>query len=63
MAKVRVNLQFPDVLLKEIDKQAETLNLNRTAYVCMAVSRFIQQDKILDTLPDLLELVKKEKLN
>ena len=58
--RTRANIQFSDKLLADIDKMAENLNLSRSAFVNMAVSKYMQQEKIMNVLPEFVELAKKE---
>ena len=57
---MRINLNIPDELVKTIDKKAKSLNLNRTAYVVMTLSRYFQQEDLMDTFPEFVKMVKAE---
>lgn len=57
---MRININIPDELVKTIDKKAKTLNLNRTAYIVMTLSKYMQQENIMDTLPEFVKMVKAE---
>lgn len=52
---MKVNLIMPNELLKSVDARADALNISRTAYINMACSRQLQQDMILDSLPEMLK--------
>lgn len=52
---MRVNMLIPDELLKQIDEKAKSMHINRTAWVVMTLSKQLQQDYLMDNLPDLIE--------
>ena len=60
--RARANIQFSDKLLADIDELAESLSLSRSAFVNMAVSKYIQQEKLMSVLPEFIELAKEERL-
>lgn len=60
MARIRINIQITDSLLEKVDEYAENLNLSRSAYVSMALSKYMQQEQMLDILPEMMKLVKAE---
>lgn len=51
---MKINLIMPDELLSSVDARANALNITRTAYINMACSRQIQQDAMMDALPEML---------
>jgi hypothetical protein len=55
--KMRVNMNVPDDLLKQIDEQAENLKINRTAYIVMSMAQKVQQDQIMNAMPDLKQAI------
>jgi len=57
---MRINLNIPDELVKTIDKKAKSLNLNRTAYVVMTLSKYLQQEDLMDVFPEFVKMVKAE---
>jgi len=59
---MRINLNIPDELVKTIDKKAKSLNLNRTAYVVMTLSKYIQQEDLMETFPEFVRMAKAEQL-
>lgn len=52
---MRVNMLIPDELLKQIDEKAKSMHINRTAWVVMTLSKQLQQDYLMDNLPELIE--------
>lgn len=56
---MKVSLNIPDELLVRIDEQAKSLSLSRSAYVSMTVTKAIQTEKILNSLPKVMEMNEK----
>lgn len=52
---MRINMHIPDDLLAEIDRQAQQMHVNRTAWVIMVISHHIQSNAIVSHLPELLK--------
>ena len=50
----RVNITLPEDLIKQLDIAADAINLNRSAYIAVAVSQKIQQDEMMRQLPYLM---------
>ena len=44
---MKVTVNIPNELLKEIDERAKSMYLSRSAYVTMTLSQRLQQDKVL----------------
>lgn len=55
---VRVTITIPDDLLESLDKAAAATNLNRSAYIAVAVTNKIQQDEVLKQMPYIIEKLK-----
>lgn len=55
---LRVQLIMPDDLVAKIDEVSKSLNISRSAYICMSVSQKLQQDNLIDSLPEMLELIR-----
>lgn len=51
---MRVNLSIPDELVAQIDERCRELCVNRSAYICMSMKRQMEQEKALQSLPDML---------
>lgn len=51
---MKVSLNISDDLVKMVDARAEALHITRTAWISMTISQKLQQDDVLDTLPELL---------
>jgi len=60
MARIRVNLQMTENLLEKVDEYSESLNLSRSAFVSMAISKYIQQEQLLEMFPEFVKMVKAE---
>ena len=56
----RINIQVPNELLELVDVAARSLNLSRSAWVCMAVSRQLQSESLINALPEFISLIKAE---
>lgn len=55
---MRININIPDDLIGQIDARAEKLFLSRSAYVSMTMAKAIQQDIVIEAMPDMLEMMK-----
>ena len=60
MSRIRINIQITDSLLEKVDEYAENLNLSRSAFVSMAISKYIQQEQLLEMFPEFVKMVKAE---
>lgn len=47
----RVTITIPEDLLEALDKAADSTNLNRSAFIAVAVTQKIQQDEMMKQLP------------
>lgn len=47
----RINISIPEDLLEALNKAADDTNLNRSAYICVAVTQKMQQDEMMKQLP------------
>lgn len=56
---MRININLSEKLLNEIDRRAKSLNLARSAYIAMALSYKMQQDDLIEKLPELVGAAKK----
>lgn len=55
---MRVNINMDEELVKKIDEIANKMYVSRSAYIAFAVSQKIQQDKMLESMPDVLEVAR-----
>lgn len=55
---VKVTITLPDDLLAELDKAAAATNLNRSAYIAVAVTNKMQQDEMMKQMPYIIEKLK-----
>lgn len=55
---MRVNINMDEELVKKIDAVASKMYVSRSAYIAFAVSQKIQQDKMLDNMPELVQTMK-----
>lgn len=51
---MRVNINMDQELLKAVDEQATKIHVSRSAYIAFACTQKIQNDKMLENMPDLL---------
>lgn len=56
---MRVNLLMPDDLVAKLDERARYLNISRSAYINMSVSRQLDVDQMSKNLPSLIEALNK----
>lgn len=56
---VRINVSLSEELLYEIDRRAKKLNLTRSAFIAMTASYKMQQDDLIEKLPQMVEAAKK----
>lgn len=52
---MRININMDEELVKKIDDVASKMYVSRSAYIAFAVSQKIQQDRILDYMPELVQ--------
>lgn len=53
---MRINMNIPDELLKQIDEKATSVYMTRTAYIISAVIRQMKQDELLSNADFLKRL-------
>lgn len=51
----RINITLPADLIEQLDLAAEATNLNRSAFIAVAVTQKIQQDEMMKQLPYLMQ--------
>lgn len=51
---MRVNINMDEELLKAVDEQANKIHVSRSAYIAFACTQKIQNDKMLESMPDML---------
>lgn len=49
---------LPNRLIAEMDEQRDKLNISRTAYICMALTEKLKNDKMLEQVPEMLKTIK-----
>jgi metal-responsive CopG/Arc/MetJ family transcriptional regulator len=59
---VKVTITLPDDLLAALDKAAAATNLNRSAYIAVAVTNKMQQDEMMKQMPYIIEKLKENEL-
>ena len=55
---MKITINMPDDLLKDVDEKANSMYLSRSSFINMALSQKLQQDKVLDNLPEMLQAFK-----
>lgn len=58
--KKQVSINFDLELLEKIDQYAKNLNINRSGAIAVLTNIALQQDSIMDILPELLKTSKKK---
>lgn len=56
----RVNITLPEDLIEALDKAADDINLNRSAYIAVAISLKMQQDEMMKQLPLIMQKLQSE---
>ena len=62
MSRIRINIQITDSLLEKVDEYSENLNLSRSSFISMALSKYMQQEQLLEILPEMMKMAKEERL-
>lgn len=57
---VRVNLNLPKNLVRQVDEYASSMNVNRTSAVCVLISQAINSQKAVNDLSELLKICQNE---
>lgn len=52
---MRLGINLPEELVKQIDERAKALYISRSAYIATALSQKMQADKLSDTMPELIK--------
>lgn len=55
----RLNMNVPDELLKKVDSRAKAMNVNRSAYINMALTRQVETEEMTSNFPMLLDIMNK----
>lgn len=58
---MRVSINIPDDLVKQVDKCAHDLYLSRSAFISMCISLKLQADKMADVLPEIVKAYNDER--
>lgn len=58
----KISMLIPDAFLKEIDRRAADLNVNRTAFILMSLTQKFQQDDLMNRVPEMLTQMEKLEL-
>lgn len=55
---MKITINMPDDLLKDVDERAKSMYLSRSSFINMALSQRLQQDKVLDNVPEILQALR-----
>lgn len=55
---MRININISEDLLNQIDEKAKALFISRSAYIATALSQKLQNDKVMDSMPEMLQTMK-----
>ena len=55
---MRININISEELLAQIDEKAKALYISRSAYIATALSQKLQNDKLMDSMPEMLKTMK-----
>lgn len=55
---MRININISEELLAQIDEKAKALFISRSAYIATALSQKLQNDKLMDSMPEMLQTMK-----
>ena len=56
----RVNMNYPVDILDRVDEYAEKMSINRTSAIMVLVTQALDAQKNMNTLEELLRMVKEE---
>lgn len=54
---MRINISIKDSLIPKIDEKAKELNISRSAYIAVCVTRQMQLDEMATQLPNMIDLM------
>ena len=57
---MRVTITINDELMKEIDEYADSIYMPRSTFLAMAAKTYIDQQKVIHYMPEMMEIYKKE---
>ena len=57
---MKINITINDELLKEIDEYADSIYMPRSTFLALAAKTYIDQQKVINLMPDMVEMYKKE---
>jgi metal-responsive CopG/Arc/MetJ family transcriptional regulator len=60
METVRMSLNIPVSLVKQVDEYASSMNVNRTSAVCFLLSQSLTSQKAMADIGELMELYRKQ---
>jgi len=52
----RVNIYFPNDILKKVDARCEELCMSRSSYIVMALNKQFEAEDLTNNLPELLSV-------
>lgn len=55
---MKITINIPDDLLKDVDERAKSMYLSRSSFINMTLSQRLQQDKVLDNMPEMLQALR-----
>lgn len=55
---MRININISEDLLNQIDEKAKALFISRSAYIATALSQKLQNDNLMDSMPEMLQTMK-----
>lgn len=59
---MKITINIPEDLLKDVDERAKSMYLSRSSFINMTLSQRLQQDKVLDSMPEMLQTLREVKL-
>ena len=57
---MKVTVTINDDLMKEIDEYADSIYMPRSTFLALAAKTYIDQQKVMKLMPDMVEMYKKE---
>ena len=58
---MRVNINMSEELVIKVDEIAKKMYISRSAYIAMAVVAKMQQDNVMENIPDILNAIREMK--
>lgn len=55
---MRLSINLSEDLVKQIDEKAKALYISRSAFIATALSQKLQNDKLMENVPEMIQTMK-----